>query len=150
MLQYRARLPWLLSSNAKPFWFYARSYASLLLRLGATGEALRVYNDIYDYNSLVECYISIGQSDKAETMVNDLLSVKETPYRLCLMGDITNEMSWYEKAIELSNDMSAKARRALGSNLMKRGDYKGAFQNLERAVKIQPLQVIFTFFWSLL
>uniref|UniRef100_A0AC35FFS9 Tetratricopeptide repeat protein n=1 Tax=Panagrolaimus sp. PS1159 TaxID=55785 RepID=A0AC35FFS9_9BILA len=137
--QYQARLPWLLSSNAKPFWIYARSYASLLLRVGSNAEALRVYNDIYDYDSLVECYISIGQSDKAETMVQNLLSVKETPYRLCLMGDITRDMSWYEKAIELSNDTSAKARTALGMNLMKRGDYEGAFKNLSRAVKIKPL-----------
>uniref|UniRef100_A0AC34GJU5 Uncharacterized protein n=1 Tax=Panagrolaimus sp. ES5 TaxID=591445 RepID=A0AC34GJU5_9BILA len=81
--QYQTRLPWLLASNAKPFWIYARSYASLLQRLGANAEALRVYNDIYDYDSLVECYISIGQSDKAETMVKNLLSVKESPYRLC-------------------------------------------------------------------
>jgi tetratricopeptide (TPR) repeat protein len=138
--EYRTRLPWLLASNAKPFWTYARSYATLLLRLGSNAEALRVYNDIYDYDSLVECYISIGQSDKAETMVKNLLSVKETPYRLCLMGDITQEMLWYKKAIELSNDSSAKARTALGLNLMKRKDYEGAYKNLERAVKIKPLQ----------
>ena len=143
MAQYRNRLPWLLSSNAKPLWSYARSYASLLLRLGSTGEALRVYNDIYDYESLVECYISIGQSVKAETMVQNLLSIRETSYRLCLMGDITHDMSWYEKAIDVSKDTSAKARTALGMNLMKRGNYEDAYVHLKRAVHIKPLQVIF-------
>uniref|UniRef100_A0A7E4UU64 TPR_REGION domain-containing protein n=1 Tax=Panagrellus redivivus TaxID=6233 RepID=A0A7E4UU64_PANRE len=138
--QYRARYPWLLASNAKPFWSYLRSYATLLLKLGSVGEAMHAYNSIYDYDALVECYISLGQADKAETMVRNLLAVKETSYRLCLMGDITANPAWYEKAITKSHDNSAKARTALGRMLLKRGDNEGAFENLQRAVQIKPLE----------
>lgn len=138
--QYRARYPWLLASNTKPFWSYCRSYASILQKLGGNSEALRVYNDIYDFDALISSYISIGQAEKAETMVKNLLAIKETPYRLCLMGTITKDPSWYEKAIKISNDHSAQARTSLGMMLMHRGDLEGAFTHLKRAVEIKPLQ----------
>ena len=134
-------MPWLLASNAKPFWHYCRSYASILLRLGGYSEALRIYNDIYDYDSLVECYISISQADKAETMVRKLLEIKETSFRLCLMGVITKDPTWYEKAIKISNDNSAQARTNLGLIMMHRGNLEEAFVNLKRAVEIKPFQI---------
>lgn len=51
---------------------------------------------------------------KAETVIREQLAIKETANLWCFLGDVTNNITCYEKAWELSNHRSARAQRCLG------------------------------------
>lgn len=61
-----------------------------------------IYEKQEDWDCVIVCYRSLGQLDKAERLVRDLIIKNEKdPTYWCLLGDILNEPNPYEKAIEV-------------------------------------------------
>lgn len=54
------------------------------------------------WEEVVYCYKSLQQEEKAEALVRILLSKKEDPIYYCILGDITRNPEYYEKALEVS------------------------------------------------
>lgn len=53
------------------------------------------------WEDVVYCYKSLQQEEKAETLIRDLIRKKEHPNYYCILGDITRNPDYYEKAIEV-------------------------------------------------
>lgn len=53
------------------------------------------------WENVVECYKSMGQQEKAERLVRDLLARDASAKNYCLLGDITHNPEHYLKAIEV-------------------------------------------------
>lgn len=65
-------------------------------------DALRIYERLEAWENVVDCYKSLEQVEKAENLVRKLIEEnKSDPMNYCLMGDITLQKDWYEKAIEV-------------------------------------------------
>lgn len=90
---------------------------------------------------MVACYKRLNQLEKAESLVRQLLEKQETPEYLCLLGDITSNAEYYEKAVKISDDRSARARAAIGDLMLRRKRYEDAFVNYKRSLELQPFQV---------
>jgi hypothetical protein len=50
---------------------------------------------------------------KAEALIRDRLNIKETPDLYCSLGEVTRDIQYFEKAIEISKGKSARAYRML-------------------------------------
>uniref|UniRef100_A0A914C6U9 Tetratricopeptide repeat protein 27 n=1 Tax=Acrobeloides nanus TaxID=290746 RepID=A0A914C6U9_9BILA len=135
------RFDMLLASNPMPFWKIHTIHAKILRSLGCTGEALRIYESMEDWDQVVDCYKHLDQLEKAEQLVRKLLSQKEDPVYFCILGDITRNVDYYEKAIEISKDHSARARKALGNLMLIRNQFDLAYDHLKRSVDLQPFQL---------
>ncbi|KAJ6697466.1 hypothetical protein OIU85_003802, partial [Salix viminalis] len=57
----------------------------------------------------------------------------------CSLGDVTNDDSCYEKAIEVSNNKSARAKRSLARSAYNRGDYETSKIMLGAALALNSL-----------
>lgn len=53
------------------------------------------------WEDVVYCFKSLQQEEKAETLIRNLLNKKEHPNYYCILGDITRNAEYYEKAIEV-------------------------------------------------
>lgn len=73
--------------------------------------------------------------------MRQLLEKQETSENLCLLGDITSNAEYYEKAVKISEDRSARARAAIGDLMLRRKRYEDAFENYKRSLELQPFQV---------
>jgi tetratricopeptide (TPR) repeat protein len=75
--------------------------ANVLLSLGCIPDALRLFEQLQAWTDVIKCYLAIGQGEKAEKLVRKKLEEKEEPEYYCLLGDITNNGEYFEKAIEV-------------------------------------------------
>uniref|UniRef100_A0A0R3S0Z9 TPR_REGION domain-containing protein n=1 Tax=Elaeophora elaphi TaxID=1147741 RepID=A0A0R3S0Z9_9BILA len=136
----RKRLKLLLASGMKPFWYVDLLHAEILRSIGCTAEALIIFEKQENWDSVIDCYQSLGQLEKAERLVRDLLSKNENDATYwCLLGDILHEPSAYEKAIEASNDRSFRAHRSLGLLMLQRKHYDISYRHLKRSLELQPI-----------
>jgi len=52
-------------------------------------------------------------SKKAEQVIRQQLEIRETPDLYCSLGEVTKDIQYFEKAIEISKGRSARAFRML-------------------------------------
>ncbi|KAL4002330.1 TPR repeat family protein [Acanthocheilonema viteae] len=136
----RKRLKLLLASGMKPFWYVDLVHAEILRSIGCTAEALIIFEKQENWDSVIDCYQSLGQLEKAERIVRDLLAKNENDSTYwCLLGDILHEPNLYEKAIEVSNGRSFRAHRSLGLLMLQRKHYDISYQHLKRSLELQPI-----------
>ncbi|KAI3413597.1 hypothetical protein GPALN_011086 [Globodera pallida] len=130
------------TSNPTPFWTVIKSHAKVLLSLGCTSNALRIFERLQLWDEAVECFQSLRQPEKAEALVRKLLERGEKPSHLCLLGDVTDDAECYRKAIRISDDKSFRARFSLAEHLLHRKRYAETIEHYSRAVQIQPLRLL--------
>lgn len=131
-----------LASGLDPFWIARCIHAETLQSLGCTSEALRLYEKLEMWDRVVNCFKKLGQLEKAEALIRRLISDRPNDSMLvCFLGDITMEVSYYNKAIEMSSDRNARARKSLGNLMLLRNHFESAYGHLRRSLELQPIQL---------
>ncbi len=78
---------------------------------------------------------------KAEELIKKRLAIKETPELYCSLGEVTNDIQYFQKAIELSKGRSAKGYRMLAKHQFARQQYTESIENFEKSLEINRMQV---------
>ncbi|KAE8809105.1 Tetratricopeptide repeat 27-like protein [Hordeum vulgare] len=101
-----------------------KEYGELLLSCGLLGEALNVFKELELWDNLIYCYRLSGKVADAVSLINTRLSVTPNDPRLwCSLGDATNNDDHYKKALEVSDNKSARALRSLARSAYNRNDF---------------------------
>ncbi|CAM0905816.1 unnamed protein product [Alopecurus aequalis] len=101
-----------------------KEYGELLISCGLLGEALNVFKDLELWDNLIYCYRLSGKVADAVNLINARLLVTPNDPRLwCSLGDATNNDDHYKKALEVSNNKSARALRSLARSAYNRNDF---------------------------
>ncbi|EYC28393.1 hypothetical protein Y032_0007g3201 [Ancylostoma ceylanicum] len=131
-----------LASGLEPFWNAHVIHAETLRSLGCTAEALLIYEKLQMWDCVIDCFKQLGQLEKAEALIRKLLLERPNDSMLyCYLGDITMETSYYDKAIEISNDHNARARKSFGFLMLLRNQFDSAYEHLRRSLELQPIQL---------
>ena len=83
------------------------------MQLGLINSSLEIYLALENWDEVIKCYQTLDKRDKAETLIRQRLSVKETPDLYCSLGEVTGDTEHFDKAIVLSKGRSARAYRML-------------------------------------
>lgn len=122
-----------------PRWAITQDLADRYAHMGIVSTAAELYLQIELWDYVVECYKRAGRSGLAEKIVRERLAVEETPRMWNALGDITNDPTYYEKAIELSKGKFSNSYLALGSYYFEKGELEKASENYKNAVRLRPL-----------
>ncbi|KAK7350764.1 hypothetical protein VNO77_09697 [Canavalia gladiata] len=102
-----------------------KEYGLLLVRCGLIGEAMKEFEDLELWDNLIYCYSLLEKKATAVELIRKRLSERPNDPRLwCSLGDTTTNDACYEKALEVSNNRSARAKRSLARSAYNRGDYE--------------------------
>ncbi|KAK7316881.1 hypothetical protein RJT34_00661 [Clitoria ternatea] len=102
-----------------------KEYGLLLVRCGLIGEAVKEFEDLELWDNLIVCYSLLEKKATAVELIRKRLSETPNDPRLwCSLGDTTTNDACYEKALEVSNNRSARAKRSLARSAYNRGDYE--------------------------
>lgn len=117
-----------------------KEYAELLVSCGLIGEAIKIFEDLELWDNLIYCNCLLGKKAAAVELIKARLSEKPNDPRLwCSLGDVTNNDACYEKALEVSNDKSARAKRSLARSAYNRGEYETSKILWEAAMALNSL-----------
>ncbi|KAM0858452.1 hypothetical protein ACQ4PT_047836 [Festuca glaucescens] len=101
-----------------------KEYGELLISCGLLGEALNVFKDLELWDNLIYCYRLSGKVADAVSLINTRLSITPNDPKLwCSLGDATNNDDHYKKALEVSNNKSARALRSLARSAYNKNDF---------------------------
>ncbi|KAL8139663.1 hypothetical protein V2J09_005684 [Rumex salicifolius] len=115
-----------------------KEYGELLVSLGMIGEALNIFEDLELWDNLIYCYRLLEKKAAAVELIKQRLS--ETPNdSRCSMGDVTNDDAYFRRALEVSNDRCARAKRSLARSAYNRGEYETAKLLWESAMALNSL-----------
>lgn len=135
------RLPLFYAARPPTSWHLQGELASLLKSLGCVGAALDIYERLQLWEDVIACYQQLGKREKAESVIREQLAAKETPSLLCFLGDVTRDMTHYQRAWELSNGRSARAMRGLAYVHFSEERFEEAVDCFEKSLAINSLQI---------
>ncbi|KDP35721.1 hypothetical protein JCGZ_10493 [Jatropha curcas] len=117
-----------------------KEYGELLVSCGLMGEAIKIFEDLELWDNVIYCNRILGKKAAAVELIKKRLSEMPNDPRLwCSLGDVTNNDSCYEKALEISNNKSARAKRSLARSAYNRGDYETSKILWESAMALNSL-----------
>lgn len=124
-----------------PRWSVLADLAERYAKMGIVTTAAEMYTDVEMWDQVVECYRRAGKEKLAEEVVRKRLEIAPSPRMWAALGDILNDPSYYEKALELSNYKFSTAYVALGKHYFDKGDLPRAIDLLQKSLVLKPLSV---------
>ena len=122
-----------------PRWAIKADLAEKYAKIGIVTTAAELFTEVEMWDEVVECYRRAGKENKAAEVVRSQLKEEETPRMWAALGDITKDISFYQKALELSHFKFADAYFALGKYYFDKNDITKASEMLQKGLDLKPL-----------
>jgi len=135
------RMKDIFTSRLPPKWIIQRELGNILLSLGAVKSALDVFEKIECWDEVIVCYNLLQMRHKSAEIIKKRLAVKETPRLLCQLGDATDDLECYHKALHISNNKSARAYKSLGLHSYYRKDYINSISYFKKSLDCSRFQL---------
>jgi len=122
-----------------PRWEMMKDLADRYANLGILMSAAELFTSIELWDEVVECYRRAGRAAKAEEIVNERLSIQETPRMWAALGDLKQEPEHWEKAVTISKGRFSTALIALGAYYFEKRDLIKAKEYYKRALEVRTI-----------
>ncbi|KAF2849458.1 TPR-like protein [Plenodomus tracheiphilus IPT5] len=145
-------------------WELEAELAARWVHVGGLRSALDIYERLEMWAEAALCYAATEKEDRARKMIRRQLfhatggddenvdpdaetwegpardpPPAEAPRFYCILGDINNDLSMYDKAWEVSGARYARAQRSLGQRYITQHDYAKAAEAYSLSIKINGL-----------
>lgn len=140
-------------------WELEAELASRWISLGGFRTALEIYERLQMWAEVGLCWAASGREDEARKVIRrqlyddsavgqqnpNLLNMSErdplpadSPRLFCILGDLENSPSSYQRAWAISEKRYSRAQRSLGSYYLKKKDFRKADEAFVKSLKISP------------
>ena len=122
-----------------PRWQMLGDIAERYASLGIVTTAAEIFTEIEYWDEVVECYKRAGKDSKAIEIVKERIAIDETPRMWMALGDLTDDPTNYERAIELSRGRYSMAYIALGKHYFDKNELEKSASAYTQGLKLRPL-----------
>ncbi|KAH8581698.1 3x TPR domain-containing [Cryptosporidium sp. chipmunk genotype I] len=135
------RLRLVFSVNYPNIWEAKKELGIRMMRIGSVLSAYNMFVEMCMWEDAVDCLIVADRKAEAIELVKKQLKVRETPRLYCSLGDLTQDLSFYEKSWELSRNRFARAQRSLGNAYFKKSQFELALDAYTKASSVNSTNV---------
>jgi len=121
-----------------PIYKLERELGRRWLSIGSFNSALEIFEKYEMWEDVIAVYQIKGENKIAEELVRKRIDINPTPELYCILGDITTDISHYNKAWEFSKHKFARAKRSLGLVAMQKNEFAEAIKHYSEALAINP------------
>ncbi|CAJ0584491.1 unnamed protein product, partial [Mesorhabditis spiculigera] len=122
-----------------PWWKVRIQYARVLCSIGLYSEALRCYEKLKNWDGVIDCYKSMGQIEKADRLIRDLIDQKDDSVPLHLLYTMLGEINQELSCVDLEPE-HFEAWNNLSAAYLRLNQKKRAFDVLQEAIKLLDLK----------
>ncbi|KAF2245549.1 TPR-like protein [Trematosphaeria pertusa] len=158
------RLRYVFSLCSPSRWELEAELAARWVSVGGLRSALEIYERLEMWPEAALCWAATDKEDKARKIIRRQLfhatkgnntatdledetwegaardpPPAEAPRLYCILGDLDKDLSWYEKAWEVSGKRYARAQRSLGQHYIAQHDYAKAAEAYSLSLKINAM-----------
>ena len=138
---YSGRMHLIYATKLPPYWHVEVELVRLHQAMGNVKSALDVAIRIELWEDVIICYNQLNLKHKAAEIIKAQIQDKgESPLLLCMLGDASDDDSYYYKALKLSSNKCARAYKALGMRAYFRKEYHEAVGLLDQSLEINRFQ----------
>lgn len=141
-LPVRHRISYFFTSTMSTRWEIETELCRIMVSLGLSKTALDIYLRLQMWEDVIECYTRLELRHKAAEIIQQEIDKSPSVKLWCLLGDATDDESYYEKAWILSNYRSGVAQRHWGNFFFAKKNFKEAIPHLQKSLEINSLQEI--------
>ena len=121
-------------------WEMDATQGYMFASLGAFKTALQIFNRRELWDEAISCLVQLGDEKGAEERVAaEMERMPDNPKLWCILGDLKEDKTLYEKAWELSGQRFSRAQRSLGKVYFKSQQWAEAMSAFEKALALNPL-----------
>ncbi|KAK6591074.1 3x TPR domain-containing [Cryptosporidium xiaoi] len=135
------RLKLVFSVNYPNVWEAKKELGIRMMRIGSVLSAYNMFVEMCMWEDAVDCLIVAGRQTEAIELVEKQLRIRETPRLYCSLGDLTQNIEYYEKSWNLSRHRFARAQRSLGNYYFKKNEYENALEAYIKASLVNSTNV---------
>lgn len=135
------RLRLIFSVNYPNIWEAKKELGIRMMKIGSVLSAYNMFVEMCMWEDAVDCLIVADRKTEAIELVKEQLKVRETPRLYCSLGDLTQDLSYYEKSWELSRHRFARAQRSLGNAYFKKSQFELALEAYTKASSVNSTNV---------
>ncbi|KAK7196224.1 Tetratricopeptide repeat [Novymonas esmeraldas] len=123
-----------------PIWALQREYADMCFEETLYKTALDVYEQILDWESIIECCKKLDKRRRCESLARELIEKDPlNPMLWVALGEATRDDAHLWKAWELCGHKMAAPMRALARLALDREHYDKVVEYFDAAVRINPV-----------
>ncbi|CCW65695.1 unnamed protein product [Phytomonas sp. EM1] len=121
-------------------WSLKTEYADLCFEENLYKTALDIYEQVLDWEKIIECCKKLDKRRRVESLVRELLEKDpQNPVLWVALGEATRDDAHLWKAWELSQHKMASPMRALARLALERKNYEDVVRYFDEAVRINPV-----------
>ncbi|CAH2073308.1 unnamed protein product, partial [Iphiclides podalirius] len=135
-----SRLSYLWASGLPPAWTWRQQLGDLYLSMGLVKAALEEFQRLQLWEEVIVCFTMLQLRHKAAEVIQQQIDIKPSVKLYCLLGDATDDVSWYERAWQFSEEKSSRAQRHWGNFLFDRKRYEECIPHYEKSLEINSIQ----------
>ena len=140
-IDYRRRMEHVYAARLAPCWQVETELVRLYQIMGSTKSALDLALRLELWEDVIHSYHLLNLRHKAAEVIRAKIEKEgETPLLMCMLGDATDDVIHYERALELSYNKSSRAYRSLGMRQYSLKNYREAVDLLTKSVGLNGFQ----------
>ncbi len=121
-------------------WEMEKELGLRFVSIGVIRSALEIFERLEMWENVISCHQMLEEPKKAEKLIRKQLEdFPDSPKFLCLLGDVTSNIQFYNEAWEKSGKKYARAKRSLGSYYFKNNQWLESIEAYKSALSINPL-----------
>ena len=128
-------------SMLPPKWEIEKELASVLLSIGSTKAALELYLSLESWDEVIVCYNMLQMRHRSAEIIKTRIEQHETARLWCQLGDATDDLDCYHKALEISKNRNARAFKSLGMHYYFIKEYETSIDYYQKSLVCSRFQL---------